>query len=110
MGTILKEIEENHLSTLFFEVGKIHRWELLQALCRTPYQKCDIIKGNKSDVRNINFELQTERGDKFLCFTLFLIEGQRIVHIFATRCPIEMGFGSSCSILNGQMIYTENQN
>ena len=31
---------------------------------------CDMIKGNESDVRNINFELQAKRGDKF--FTLFL--------------------------------------
>ena len=33
---------------------------------------CDMIKGNESDVENINFELQAKRGDKFLCFTLFL--------------------------------------
>ena len=31
----------------------------------------------------------------------------RIVHISATRCPIEMGFGSKCSILNGQVICIE---
>ena len=30
-----------------------------------------MIKGNESDVGNIDFELQAERGDKFLCFTLF---------------------------------------
>ena len=29
-------------------------------------------KGNESDVGNIDFELQAKRGDKFLCFTLFL--------------------------------------
>ena len=34
--------------------------------------KCDMIKGNESDVGNIDFELQAKRGDKFLCFTLFL--------------------------------------
>ena len=33
---------------------------------------CDMIKRNESDVRNIDFELQAKRGDKFLCFTLFL--------------------------------------
>ena len=33
---------------------------------------CDMIKGNESDVGNIDFELQATRGDKFLCFTLFL--------------------------------------
>ena len=31
----------------------------------------------------------------------------RIVHISATRCLIEMGFGSKCSILNGQVIDIE---
>ena len=31
-----------------------------------------MIKGNESDARNINFEFQAKRGDKFLCFTLFL--------------------------------------
>ena len=34
--------------------------------------KCDMIKGNESDVGNIDFELQDKRGDKFLCFPLFL--------------------------------------
>ena len=29
-------------------------------------------RGNESDVGNIDFELQDKRGDKFLCFTLFL--------------------------------------
>ena len=32
--------------------------------------KCDMITGNESDVRNIDFELQAKRGDKFLCFIL----------------------------------------
>ena len=31
-----------------------------------------MIKGNESDVVNVDFELQAKRGDKFLCFTLFL--------------------------------------
>ena len=30
-----------------------------------------MIKGNELNVRNIDFELYAERGDKFLCFTLF---------------------------------------
>ena len=34
-------------------------------------------------------------------------ELQRIVHISTIRCPIEMGFESKCSILNGQMIHAE---
>ena len=29
-------------------------------------------QGNESDVGNIDFELQPKKGDKFLCFTLFL--------------------------------------
>ena len=31
-----------------------------------------MIKGNESNVGNIDFELQAKSGDKFLCFTLFL--------------------------------------
>ena len=31
-----------------------------------------MIKGNESDVGNIDFDLQTKRRDKVLCFTLFL--------------------------------------
>ena len=50
-----------------------------------------------------DFELQAKRGDKFLhCFWT-----SKNVHISATRCLIEMGFGSKCSILNGQLIYIE---
>ena len=30
-----------------------------------------MIKGNESDVGNIDFELLAKRGDKFLCFALF---------------------------------------
>ena len=42
--------------------------------CATGYMmnKCDMIKGNESDVGNIDFELQAKRGDQFLCFSLFL--------------------------------------
>ena len=32
-----------------------------------------MIKGNESDVGYIDFELQAKRGDKFLCFRLFLM-------------------------------------
>ena len=32
---------------------------------------CDMIKGNESDVRNIDFDLYAKRGDKFFCFTLY---------------------------------------
>ena len=51
-----------------------------------------MIKWNESDVGNIDFDLQANRGDKFLCFPLFWIK--RIDHISVTRCQIEMGFGS----------------
>ena len=40
-------------------------------------------------------------------YVLHCFELQRIVHISATRCQIEMGFGSKCSILYGQVIYIE---
>ena len=63
-----------------------------------------MIKGNESDVRNIDLELQAKRGDKFYWFEL-----QRILHIFTTTCPIEMGFGSKwhSSIFTGHVIYIE---
>ena len=32
---------------------------------------CDMIKGNESDVGNNDFELQAERGDKFLFYIVF---------------------------------------
>ena len=35
---------------------------------------------------------------------------QRMFIISATRCPIEMGFESKCSILNAQMIYIKIKN
>ena len=54
-----------------------------------------MIKGNESDVGNIDFELQA------------FFEFHRIVHTPATRCPIVMGFGSKCGILNGRVIYIE---
>ena len=40
-------------------------------------------------------------------YVLHCFELQRIVHISATRCLIEMGFGSKCRILNGQVVYIE---
>ena len=41
-----------------------------------------------------------------LCFTLFL-NFKKIVHLVATRCLIEMRFGSHCSIFKRQVIYIE---
>ena len=43
-------------------------------------------------------------------YVLYCFEHQKVVNISATRCAIEMGFGSKCSILNWQMIYPEKSN
>ena len=40
-------------------------------------------------------------------YVLHCLGTQRIVHISATRCPIVMGFGLKCSILNGQVAYSK---
>ena len=40
-------------------------------------------------------------------YVLHCFWSYRIVHISGTTCLIEMGFGSKCSILNGQVIYIE---
>ena len=40
-------------------------------------------------------------------YVLYCFELQRILHIFATTCPIEMGFGSKCSIFTGKVIYID---
>ena len=37
-----------------------------------------------------------------------VFELNRVIHISATVCLIEMGFGSKSSIFNGQQIYIEN--
>ena len=36
-----------------------------------------------------------------------VFELRRIVHISATRCPIQIRFESKCGILNKQVIYIE---
>ena len=49
------------------ELKPLERWKIILAdfcCCNFPYM-CDMIKGNESDVGNIDFELQTYRGDKF---------------------------------------------
>ena len=38
-----------------------------------------------------------------------VFERQRIGHVSATKCPIEMQFGSNWSILNAQVIYIKKQ-
>ena len=54
---------------------------------------CDMIKlkGNESDVRNIEFKLQAfERWQFLMVYIVF--EPPRIVHISVARCLIEMEF------------------
>ena len=67
-------------------------------------QKHDTIKGNESDVGNIDFELRLKEVTN--SYVLHCFELQK-VHIFATTCPIEMEFESKCSIFTGQVIYIE---
>ena len=47
---------------------------------------CDMIKGNESNVTDIDFEILAKKEVKFLCLILF------------TKYPIAMGFASKCSI------------
>ena len=65
-----------------------------------------MIKGNESDVGNIDFELQTQRGDKFLCFSLFL--NFKECSYLRNQMSDYEGFGSKCSILNVQVISVKN--
>ena len=58
----------------------------------TGRQACNMIKGNESDVENIDLELHAMKGGKFLCLHCF--ELQMTAPISATRCPIGMGFES----------------
>ena len=36
--------------------------------------KCDMIKGNESDVKNIDFELQAKRGDIHMFYIVFEVK------------------------------------
>ena len=49
-----------------------HQCHIMLYKISTLNNICDMIKGNESDVGNIDFELQAKRGGKFLYFTLFL--------------------------------------
>ena len=63
-----------------------------------------MIKENESDVGNIDFQLKAKRGDKFLCFTLFL----NFKELFISLQPdvrLRLGFESKCSSFNEQVIY-----
>ena len=59
-------------------------------------------------VRNIDLSYRLKRWQILMFYIVF--EHQRVVHISATRCPIEMGFRSKCSTLYGHMIYTKEIN
>ena len=64
-----------------------------------------MIKGNESDVGNIDFELQAKRSDKFLCLTYNIVQELiRTIHISATRDWVWI---KMYSILNGQVVYIE---
>ena len=53
-------------------------------------------KGNETNAENIDFVLQVKIGDK--CLFYIVLNFIRISLISATRCAVEMGFGSKCSI------------
>ena len=61
-------------------------------------------QGNESDVGNIDFDIQAKNRWQILLMFYIVFELQRILHISATRCPVNMGLGSKCSMLNDQVI------
>ena len=63
----------------------------------------DTIKGNESDVWNIDFELLAKRSNKFLCFIGCLGTSQNCSYL-CNQISIEMGLGSKCGILNEQVV------
>ena len=48
------------------KVAKISHFRPILGFLPPQNRICDMIKGNESDVGNIDFELQAERGDKFV--------------------------------------------
>ena len=60
-----------------------------------------MIKGNESDVANIEFELLIGLKEVTNSHVLQCLEIQRFAHISGTRFRIVMGFGSKYRILNG---------
>ena len=65
-----------------------------------------MIKGNESDVTNIDFEFYSLK-EVTNSYVLHCLEIQRYAHISGTRFRIVIGFGSKCRILNGQVDYNE---
>ena len=65
-----------------------------------------MIKGNESDVTNIDFEFRLKEVAN--SNVLHCLKIQRFTHISGIRCRIGMGFRSKCRISNGQVDYIEN--
>ena len=80
-------------------------YKMENSVFATQIKKCDLIKGISpmSGVLILSYRLK----EVINSYVLHCFELQRIIHISATRCPIEMGFGSKCRILNGKVIYVK---
>ena len=65
-----------------------------------------MIKGNESDLANIDFEYRLKEVTNYN--VLHCLEFQRLAHISGIRFRIVMGFGSKCRILNGEVDNIEN--
>ena len=61
------------------------------------------IKGNETDVANMDVELLPKTSDKFVCFTSF----KTARNIFATKRLIVMGFKGKDIIFNSQISCVE---
>ena len=73
-------------------------------VARAQYVTWSRGKRRMSEILIVSYRLKEVINSYVLhCFWI-----QRIVHISATRSQIEMGFGSKCSIFNGQVIYIQN--
>ena len=57
-----------------------------------------MIKGNESDVGNIDFELQTKIGDKCLCIILFL-NGKELVISLQPDVQLRWGLDQNVGFL-----------
>ena len=65
----------------------------------------DVIKGNESDVGNIDFELQAKRACKF--FVLHCLGTSMSYSYLCNQMSDWDGFESKCNVLNGQVDYIE---
>ena len=70
-----------------------------------PQQKWNISRGMTwmSRILILSYRLK----EVTISYVLHSFLTSKNVHILATRCPIEIGFGSKCCILIGQVTYTE---